>query len=392
VRQGRINAVAPGRLVHIVDKSTQRRFLVDTGAGYSIFPFSSSGKQSGPRLTGADGLHIPCWGERRLSLVFHGRRFEWPFLLARVQFPIIGVDFLRHFKLLVDPAVSRLVDTVSTQLLPTVSSVRSQPAETSAMAAATPAGRAAQAPVHAQGSAPAPHPGCSQSDKPDRAVTAVAADQPPGRPRFIALSPGSAGSVILDEFPDVANAAKVLSPSSHGVEHFIATKGPPIASKFRRLVTEKLQAAKAEFEQLEREGIVQRSTSPWASPLHMVMKKDGTWRPCGDFRRLNLVTEPDTYPLPNMLDFSARVTGCKVFSKIDLRKGYYQIPMHPADIRKTAICTPFRLFEFRRMPFGLRNAGNTFQRMMDRILAGLSFVFCYLGDIIITSRDEQEHL
>jgi hypothetical protein len=93
-----------------------------------------------------------------------------------------------------------------------------------------------------------------------------------------------------------------------------------------------------------------------------------------------------------MLDFSARVAGCNVFSKIDLRKGYYQIPVHPADIRKTAICTPFGLFEFRRMPFGLRNAGNTFQRMMDRILAGLSFVFCYLDDIIIASRDEQEYL
>jgi cleavage and polyadenylation specificity factor subunit 1 len=66
--------------------------------------------------------------------------------------------------------------------------------------------------------------------------------------------------------------------------------------------------------------------------------------------------------------------------------------MHPADIRKTAICTPFGLFKFRRMPFGLRNAGNTFQLMMDRILAGLSFVFCYLDNIIIASRDEQEHL
>jgi hypothetical protein len=219
-------------------------------------------------------------------------------------------------------------DTVSTQLPPTVSSVRSQPepAETLATAAATPAGRAAPAQVHAQGSALAPHPGCSQSGQPDRVVTAVAADQCPGRPRFITLPPGSVGSVILDEFPKVANAAKVLPPSSHGVEHFIATKGPPIASKFWRLDAEKLQAAKAEFEQLEREGIMQRSTSPWASPLHMVMKKDGLWRPCGDFRRLNLVTEPDTYPLPNMLDFSARVAGCKVFSKIDLRKGYYQIP------------------------------------------------------------------
>jgi hypothetical protein len=266
VRRGRINAVAPGRLVHIVDESTQRRFLVDTGAAYSIFPFSSSGKQSGPRLTGADGFHIPCWGERRLSLIFHGRRFAWPFLLAKVQFPNLGVDFLRHFKLLVSgSAANRLVDTVSTQLLPTASSVPSQPepADSSAMAAATPAGRSVQTQVHVKGPAPASQPGCSQSGQPDRAVTAVAADQPPGRPRFIALPLGSLGSVILDEFPEVANASKVLPPSSHGVEHFSATKGPPIASKFQRLDAEKLQTAKAEFEQLEREGIVQRSTSPY---------------------------------------------------------------------------------------------------------------------------------
>jgi hypothetical protein len=159
------------------------------------------------------------------------------------------VDFLRHFKLLVDPAASRLVDIVSTQLLSPVSCVRSQaePAEASAMATATPARRAAEAQVHAQGSTVAPPPGFSKSGQPNRAVTAVAPDQSPGRPRFIALPPGSVGSVILDEFPEVANAAKVLPPSSHGVEHFISTKGPTI--KFRQLDAEKLQAAKAEFEQ-----------------------------------------------------------------------------------------------------------------------------------------------
>jgi hypothetical protein len=106
-------------------QSTQRRFLVDTGAPYSIFPFSSPGKLSSPHLTGADGLHIPGWGERQLFLVFHGRRFEWPFLLARVQFPIIGVDFLRHFKLLVDPAASRLDSATA------YSFQRAQPARTS---------------------------------------------------------------------------------------------------------------------------------------------------------------------------------------------------------------------------------------------------------------------
>lgn len=86
-----------------------------------------------------------------------------------------------------------------------------------------------------------------------------------------------------------------------------------MASRIRRLEGDKLDAARKEFEAMEREGVVERSTSPWASPLHMVPKKDGTWRPCGDFRRLNLVTEPDVYPLPNMLDFPIRLNGCKFF-------------------------------------------------------------------------------
>jgi hypothetical protein len=111
---------------------------------------------------------------------------------------------------------------------------------------------------------------------------------------------------------------------------------------------------------MEQDGIVQQSSSPWSSLLHMMQKGDGSWRPCGDYCRLNLATVPDAYPLPNMLDFGARVTGCNIFSKIDLRKGYYQILMHPADIQKMAVTTLFGLFELWRLPFGLLNAGNTF--------------------------------
>ena len=109
---------------------------------------------------------------------------------------------------------------------------------------------------------------------------------------------------------------------------------------------------------MERDGIVCSSTSPWASPLHMVAKKDSTWRPCGDFRQPNLVTEPDWYPLPNMLDFADRLNGCCTFSKIDLRKGYWQIPMSKDNIAKTAVITPFGLYEFLVMAFGLQKAGS----------------------------------
>jgi len=191
----------------------------------------------------------------------------------------------------------------------------------------------------------------------------------------------------------VVNPGKLLPARVvHDVEHHIRTAGPPIASKFWRLEGEKLEAARKEFASMEAEGIIRRSTSPWASPLHMVPKKDGSWRPCGDFRRLNLVTEPDVYPLPNMLDFADRLHGCTIFSKIDLRKGYWQIPVRPEDIKKTALATRFGLFEFLRMPFGLRNAGSSFQRMMDRVLAGLPFAYCYLDDLRIASRDQASHI
>jgi hypothetical protein len=175
------------------------------------------------------------------------------------------------------------------------------------------------------------------------------------------------------------------------VEHHLETRGPPIASSFRRLGAQKLAAAKLEFAALERDRIIRHSSSPWASPLHMVKKPDGTWRCCSDYRRLNNVTVPDTYPLPNMMDFSSRVAGCSLFTKIDLSKGYYQIPMHPADILKTAIITPFGIFKFLRLTFGLRNTGSTLQRLMNRVLAGLAFAFVYIDVIIIASPFMEQH-
>jgi hypothetical protein len=122
-RQGRLNDVVPGSLVHIVDQLSNRRFLVDTGVSYSIFPHTSAATPSGPKLRGAAGQLIPCWGEKTFDLSFQGRHFSWTFLLAAVSFPIIGVDFLRHFKLMVDPAANALVDKCSRESFAMVSTL-----------------------------------------------------------------------------------------------------------------------------------------------------------------------------------------------------------------------------------------------------------------------------
>ena len=136
------------------------------------------------------------------------------------------------------------------------------------------------------------------------------------------------------------------SPTKHGIHHHITTSGAPVYSRFRCLNPEKLAAAKTSFTEMERMGLCSKAPSPWASPLHMVHKSDGSWRPCGDYRRLNLITEPDYYPMPNIADFTNSIGTVRVFSKLDLLKGYFQVPVHPADVPKTAIITPFGSYVF----------------------------------------------
>ena len=196
---------------------------------------------------------------------------------------------------------------------------------------------------------------------------------------------------LLSRFPDITNPNFKTRKLKHSVVHRIITNGRPVHARFRRLNPSKLQAAKKEFETMEGLGLARRSNSDWSSALTVVPKPGDRIRACGDYRPLNSITVPDNYPIPHIEDFNQHLADCRIFSVIDAVRAYNQIPVAPEDIAKTAVTTPFGLFEFPWMPFGLRNAGQTFQRFIDQVIRGLPFVYAYLDDILIASKDENEH-
>jgi hypothetical protein len=199
---------------------------------------------------------------------------------------------------------------------------------------------------------------------------------------------------LLQKFHSILSMDDLMPTPTHGVEHTFtwAANNLPVFAKSHRLDPGKLEIAKAEFKRLEFSSIFCRSKSPRASPLHIVPKKDGSWRHCGDYRHLNLVTTPDKYPLSNVQGLSDGLHGCNIFLKIDLVNGYHQIPVATTDIPKTAIITPFGLFDYLFMPFGLFYAVQTFQCMMDRMIDGLEGVFAYIDDSPAGSPDRQIRL
>ena len=322
----------------VFDKESKTSFLIDSGADISVLPVSflqspqSLRPRPGQRLRAANGTSIDTFGKRTILLSLPGFTTKHSFRIARVSQPLLGADFFRKHSILIDVSANCL-------RLPSGETVASVP-------------------------------------KPGIVVSPVQRDF----------------SDILAKYPRISQPR--FDPAhepAHGVRHVVPTTGSPVFARARPLFADKLRVAKEEFDKMLHMQIIRPSSSPWASPLHMVPKPNGSWRPCGDFRRLNNATADDRYPLPHIHSFGATASGSAVFSVIDLVRGYHQIPMASDDIAKTAVITPFGLFEFLRMPFGLKNSAQAFQRLMDSVFRDLPFTFVYLDDILVASPDQDSH-
>ena len=168
----------------------------------------------------------------------------------------------------------------------------------------------------------------------------------------------------------------------------------PVTLPYRRIPPHQLSEVRDLLQKLADQGVIRQSKSPYASPVVLVKKKDGSLRMCIDYRQLNAKTVKDSFPLPRIEESLEALKGARYFSSLDLAHGYHQVAMDKASIEATAFRLPFGLYEYTRMPFGLVNAPGTFQRVMESCLGdmNLSDLLIYLDDILIYSDSVSEHI
>ncbi|UYV60442.1 K02A2.6-like [Cordylochernes scorpioides] len=201
--------------------------------------------------------------------------------------------------------------------------------------------------------------------------------------------------MLLYEYKEMFAAPDDYKGRTHLVRHKIKTNSDiPIRKNPYRVSLREREIINNQIDKMLKKGIISHSSSPWASPVILVKKKDGTFSFCVDYRNLNSNTVKDQYPLPRIDDCFDSLHGSRYFTSLDLCSGYWQVEVEEQDREKTAFVTPDGLYHFNVLPFGLCNGPATFERLMDNILRTHKWkiCLCYLDDVIVFSEDLPSHL
>jgi hypothetical protein len=200
---------------------------------------------------------------------------------------------------------------------------------------------------------------------------------------------------LLQQFDQLFQEPSSLPPHRDCDHHIPLLPGAkPVNVKPYRYSPQQKTEIEKQVQDMLAAGLIQHSTSPFASPVILVKKKDGTWRFCIDYRGLNNITVKNKYPMPIVDELWDELSGSQWFTKLDLRAGYHQIRLVPTDEHKTAFKTHLGLYEFKVMPFGLTNAPATFQSAMNNIFSNMirKCVLVFMDDILIYSPTLEDHL
>ena len=333
------------------DPNTNIAFIIDTGSRDSIIPCQRLADD--PRTSGyfsaANGSHIATY-ERVTLRVTLGlpAEFSWDFLKAATSHAIIGLDFLEHFQISLNPQRRLMTLPETHEKKSTISTTSTKLTEHEAIAE-----------LH-------------RSIPTAQTVSSL--------------------ENLFSYYPSVFEVDNFHCPTRHQTLHHIRTVGPPVCSKVRRLSPEKLDVLKSELQKLLNLGVIEQTESPYASPVHLVPKKNPVeFRITGDFRLLNEQTIADKCSISLLTDFIGMLAGSTVFTTLDLYKSYHQIRIAPEDVHKTAMITPFGNYAFKRLAMGLKSAGSIFCRFMREVLRGVPNCFVYIDDILIFSESEEGH-
>lgn len=328
----------------VTTRNDNLRFLIDTGSDVSALPSKFANVATAPtnyRLFAVNGSSIPTYGTIDLVLdVGLPKTYKWTFIVADVSQPIIGADLLTHHNLLPNLKQKKLID--GTTLCSTQ---------------------------------------CDMKCTDQSSISSIHSK---------VYSSNSKIREILSLFPNITKPPQYHCTVNHDVICYIETTGSPTYDKPRRLRPDIEQKVRLEYKQQVEIGLASVSRSQWASGL-IVKQEKKKFRLIGDYRRVNAQTVPDRYPIPIISDARGFLRGKKVYSKVDLVRAFHNIPVHKPHICKTAVISPVGLYEYNRMPFGLRNAPSTFQRFMNSVVADLPFCTVYIDDILIYSDSPDEH-